>query len=144
MADQVQYSRNRQEFIGGCDIPTYMQLLHTSITVKNMDESIAFYTGKLGMNLIRRDEIKQNDAEIAFLGLEGTNHRIELTWWRNKRDYSDGDQLDHIAFGVEDLSGFVQKMKSDGVEIAKEPYSLGSGLIAFIKDPNGIWLEILS
>jgi lactoylglutathione lyase len=120
-----------------------MQLLHTSITVKDMDESIAFYTGRLGMTLIGREEIKQNNAEIAFLGLEGTNHRIELTWWRDKKDYYEGDQLDHIAFGVEDVARFVLKMKENGVEIAKEPYTLGSGRIAFIKDPNGIWLELI-
>jgi len=120
-----------------------MKLLHTSITVKDMDESIAFYTKMLGMALIRRDEIKQNNAEIAFLGIDGTNHRIELTWWRSKKDYSEGDQLDHIAFEVEDLAGFVRLMKGNGVEIAKEPYSLGSSRIAFIKDPNGIWLELI-
>jgi lactoylglutathione lyase len=120
-----------------------MQLLHTSITVKDMDESIAFYTRTFGMTLVRREEIKQNNAEIAFLSMDGTNHRIELTWWRDKKDYSEGDQLDHIAFGVEDVAGFVRKMKDDGVEVAKEPYSLGSGRIAFIKDPNGIWLELI-
>ena len=120
-----------------------MQLLHTSLTVKDMDESIAFYTGRLGMTLVRREEIKQNNAEIAFLGIDGTDHRIELTWWRGKKDYSEGDQLDHIAFGVEDVAGFVQQMKETGVEIAREPYSLGSSRIAFIKDPNGIWLELI-
>jgi lactoylglutathione lyase len=120
-----------------------MQLLHTSITVKNMDESIAFYTGRLGMTLVRREEIKQNNAEIAFLSIDGTDHRIELTWWKEKKDYSEGDQLDHIAFGVEDVAGFVRQMKESGVEVAKEPYSLGSSRIAFIKDPNGIWLELI-
>jgi predicted enzyme related to lactoylglutathione lyase len=34
-------------------------------------------------------------------------------------------------------------MRKAGVEIAKEPYSLGSSRIAFIKDPNGIWLELI-
>ena len=120
-----------------------MQLLHTSITVKDMDESIAFYTEKLGMTLRSRSEIKQNNAEIAFLEIEGTNHRIELTWWKDKKDYAEGDQLDHIAFGVKDLRTTIEAMRSKGVEIAKEPYSLGSSQIAFIKDPNGIWLELI-
>lgn len=63
-----------------------MKLLHASITVKDMNESIAFYTEKLGMSLLSRREIKQNNAEIAFLGMEGTDHRIELTCWRGKTD----------------------------------------------------------
>jgi len=120
-----------------------MQLLHTSITVKDMDESIAFYTERLGMTLESRREIKQNNAEIAFLKIEGTDHRIELTWWKDKKEYAEGDQLDHIAFGVKDLRGTVEAMRAKGVEIAREPYSLGSTQIAFIKDPNGIWLELI-
>lgn len=120
-----------------------MKLLHTSITVRDMDSSIDFYTSKLGMKLERRSEIPQNNAEIAFLGIEGTNHNIELTWWKGKTDYTEGDQLDHMAFSVEDMDGFMEKMRREGVEIAKEPYMLGTSRIAFIKDPNGIWLEII-
>ncbi|MGA2198792.1 MAG: VOC family protein [Nitrososphaerales archaeon] len=120
-----------------------MKLLHTSITIKDMDESISFYTERLGMTLAGRREIKQNNAEIAFLELGGTNHRIELTWWKDKRDYVEGDQLDHIAFSVEDLQETVDSMRREGVDIAKEPYWLGSSRIAFIKDPNGIWLELI-
>jgi len=120
-----------------------MQLLHTSVNVKNMDESIAFYKENLGMTLVDRREIKQNNAEIAFLGIDGSNHRIELTWWRDKKDYSEGDQLDHIAFGVPALTNFMARMKAKGVEIAKEPYTLGTSRIAFIKDPNGIWIELI-
>jgi lactoylglutathione lyase len=108
-----------------------------------MDESIAFYTERLGMTLESRREIKQNNAEIAFLKIEGTDHRIELTWWKDKKEYAEGDQLDHIAFGVKDLRKTVEAMRAKGVEIAKEPYSLGSTQIAFIKDPNGIWLELI-
>jgi len=120
-----------------------VELLHTSITVKNMDQSIGFYTKVLGMSLLSRREIKQNNAEIAFLETKGTNHRIELTWWRDKKDYAEGDQLDHLAFGVKNIESTVNSMRAQGVEIAKEPYSLGSSRIAFIKDPNGIWLELI-
>ncbi len=120
-----------------------MKMLHTSINVKDMDATIDFYTRNLGMKLERRREIKENNAEIAFLSIEGSNHNIELTWWRDKKDYDEGDQLDHIAFSVENMDEFVESMKSRGVEIAKEPYMLGTTRISFIKDPNGIWIEII-
>jgi lactoylglutathione lyase len=122
-----------------------MKLLHTSITVKDMDQSISFYTKNFEMELLSRREIRQNGAEIAFLGIKGTDHRIELTWWKEKKEYAEGDQLDHIAFGTPDLGGVLERMRADGVEVAKEPYSLGQGgsLIAFVKDPNGIWLELI-
>ena len=118
-----------------------VELLHTSITVKDMDESIAFYTQHLSIKLLDRREI--NNAEIAFLGIGRTSHRIELTWWKDKKDYAEGDQLDHIAFGIADLERFVEKANRNGVEIAKEPYTLGTSRIAFIKDPNGIWIELV-
>jgi lactoylglutathione lyase len=120
-----------------------MRLLHTSITVKDMDESIGFYTQKIGMKLEGRHEIKQNNAEIAFLVAEGTNHRVELTWWKDKKDYVEGDQLDHLAFEVQNLEKTIEGLRTKNVEIAKEPYSLGSSKIAFIKDPNGIWIELI-
>ena len=120
-----------------------MQLLHTSITVKNMDESIAFYTTILGMRMRARREIKETNAEIAFVGMPGTDHEIELTWWKDKKDYAEGDQLDHIAFSVEDLAQTIEQMRAKKVEVAREPYSLGTSKIAFVKDPNGIWLELI-
>ena len=120
-----------------------MKMLHTSVNVKDMGRSINFYTQKLGMKLESRREIRQNNAEIAFLSIEGSNHNIELTWWKDKTDYAEGDQLDHIAFSVESMDEFMDRMRSDGVEIAKEPYMLGTSRIAFIKDPNGIWIEII-
>jgi lactoylglutathione lyase len=122
-----------------------MKLLHTSITVKDMDQSISFYTKNFEMELLSRREIRQNSAEIAFLGIKGTDHRIELTWWKEKKEYAEGDQLDHIAFGTPDLGVVLERMRAGGVEVAKEPYSLGQGgsLIAFVKDPNGIWLELI-
>ncbi len=120
-----------------------MKMLHTSINVKDMDRTINFYTDKLGMKLESRREIKQNNAEIAFLSIEGSNHNIELTWWKDKTEYVEGDQLDHIAFSIENMDQFIARMKEEGVEIAKEPYLLGTSRIAFIKDPNGIWIEII-
>lgn len=120
-----------------------MRLLHTSITVRDMDKSIEFYTKIMGMHLQSRREIPQNHAEIAFLSYPSTEHRIELTYWKEKTDYAEGDQLDHLAFSVDDVSQAISELKEKGVEIAKEPYVLGSSKIAFIKDPNGIWLELI-
>ncbi len=74
-----------------------------------------------------------------------TTGLAELTWWKNKTDWTDGDQLDHIALTVPDVSKSIEGFRKKGVDIAKEPYSLqgSSGSIAFIKDPNGIWIELI-
>lgn len=123
----------------------HVKLLHTSITVKNMDESLKFYTEVFGMKFVRRREIPENNAEIAFIEDPDGNHQIELTWWRGKNEYAEGDQLDHFAFQVDDVEREVDRLRKIGVEIAKEPYSLkGSNhKIAFVKDSNGIWIELI-
>lgn len=122
-----------------------MRLLHTSITVKRMDDSISFYQEKLGMRLVKRRPIPENRAEIAFLEDPESGGQIELTHWWDKTELVEGDQLDHLAFQVEDVLREVEKLRRDGVEIAKEPFSLkgSSSKIAFVKDPNGIWIELI-
>ena len=122
-----------------------MRFLHTSINVKDMDVTIKFYITHLGLQLLRRVEITENNAEIAFLSSVQGEHKLELTYWRDKKDYIEGDQLDHLAFDVNNLDSTILSMKKAGVEIAKEPFSLKGGekRIAFIKDPNGIWVELI-
>jgi catechol 2,3-dioxygenase-like lactoylglutathione lyase family enzyme len=44
-----------------------MSFAHTSITVRDMEVSIAFYERWLGMRLERRHPIESNRADIAFL-----------------------------------------------------------------------------
>ena len=122
-----------------------MRILHTSITVKDMEESIKFYRDVMGLELQSRREIPENKAEIAFLGDEESNARIELTYWKEKEGWTEGDELDHIAFGVPDMNEAINRFRELKVEIAMDPYTLKGSTtrIAFIKDPNGIWLEII-
>lgn len=122
-----------------------MKFSHVSITAKNMEESIRFYRDIMGLELASRREIPENNAEIAFLSDKVTNVRIELTFWRDKTDWTSGDELDHLAFNVPNMDNVMKRLKKLGVEIAKEPYSLrgSTSKIAFIKDPNGIWIELI-
>ena len=123
-----------------------MKIAHASITVKNMDESVNFYCEILGLQISKRREIPENKAEIAFVQGEGQDTpSLELTYWREKKDWVDGDQLDHIALAVHDVVESVEEFRKKCVEIAKEPYSLqgSSRKIAFIKDLNGIWIELI-
>ncbi|MAH17149.1 MAG: lactoylglutathione lyase [Euryarchaeota archaeon] len=122
-----------------------MGFAHTSITVRDMEASIAFYERWLGMRLERRHPIESTRADIAFLEDPATGALLELTWWWDKQDWNAGDELDHLAFYVPDVAALVAEARKAGVEIAKEPYSLpGSATkLAFLKDPNGIWIELI-
>jgi lactoylglutathione lyase len=122
-----------------------MKFLHTSITVKRMDESLRFYTEVLGLEFERRRTIPENHAEIAFVRDPATGARVELTHWDGKESFEAGEQLDHLAFEVADLDRFLLKVRTQGVTVAKEPYRLAGGTsrIAFILDPNDVWIELI-
>ena len=67
--------------------------------------------------------------------------RLELNWYRDKKDYINGDEIDHLAFLVEDARKELQRFRTLGVEIAKEPYESSNHVVFFAKDPDGIWLR---
>jgi lactoylglutathione lyase len=122
-----------------------MRFLHTSITVRDMDESLKFYTEVLGLEFERRRAIPENKAEIAFVKDPETGARVELTHWEGKESFDPGEQLDHLAFAVPDMDAFLARVRAAGVRVAKEPYSLqgGSNRLAFILDPNEVWIELI-
>lgn len=121
-----------------------MKILHTCLNVSDLDRSIEFYTHLIGLRLVSRREVKQNNAEIAFLQDE-SGAAIELTRWRDKKNLVEGDNFDHIALAVNDVRNTIDELKANGVTIAMEPFSLSgsSSKIAFIKDPDGNWLELI-
>jgi len=121
-----------------------VKILHTCLNVSDINRSVEFYTNELGLKLTGRREVKQNNAEIVFLKDE-SGAAIELTHWRDKKGLTEGDNFDHIAFEVEDVRSVIEHLRGRGVAIAMEPFSLqdSSSKIAFIKDPDGNWLELI-
>jgi lactoylglutathione lyase len=122
-----------------------MRFLHTSITVRNIEESLRFYTDVLGLEFERRRKIPENHAEIAFVRDPQSGARVELTYWEGKDSFEAGEQLDHLAFEVADLDAALAAARSLGARVAKEPYRLqgGSSRIAFLLDPNDVWIELI-
>ncbi|HEV2520480.1 MAG TPA: VOC family protein [Thermoplasmata archaeon] len=122
-----------------------MKFAHTSITVRNIDVSLQFWTDVMGLEFERRRAIPENHAEIAFVRDPESGARIELTCWEGKERIEPGEQLDHLAFEVPDLDRFLARAREKNVRVAKEPYRLGGGSsrIAFVLDPDDVWVELL-
>jgi lactoylglutathione lyase len=123
---------------------------HTSIRTSNMERSIDFYVRLIGLKLVSKREIPQNNAEIAFLqDHEGKGARLELTFYRTQKKFVQADYeeriFDHIAFDMRNLEEMVSKMRNEGVTITDEPFKLGptGPLIAFIEDPDGTLIELI-
>jgi lactoylglutathione lyase len=115
-----------------------------------MDRSIDFYTRLMGLKLIGRREIPQNNAEIAFLqDSEGKGSKLELTFYRKQKKFIQAEYedrvFDHIAFEIKDMKKTIQLVKKNNATITDEPYQLspGGSYIAFIEDPDGTLIELI-
>jgi len=117
-----------------------------------MEESLKFYTDILGMVIVEPLE-KMTPTKGSAVTLKSPNSEqvLELNYYEQDSPfnsaYINGEDLDHLAFDVQDLSATVEKLKRQGVEVIVEPYTIGlkeSGWKeAYVKDPNGIWIELL-
>jgi lactoylglutathione lyase len=120
---------------------------YTGIRVKDMDESIRFYTEVLGMTLVERDTTPPTKGEVATLRSAGSEQTLELNFYQEESafwaPYSNGEDLDHLAFRVEDVRAAVEGLRRSGFEVLVEPYSIGEWSEAYVRDPNGIWIELL-
>ncbi|BAS67544.1 MAG: lactoylglutathione lyase [Gammaproteobacteria bacterium] len=125
-----------------------MRILHTMLRVGNLDKSIVFYTQVLGMRLLRQKEYPQGRFTNAFLGYgpETKESALELTYNWGKNDYEIGTGFGHIAINVKDVYQATAAAKAMGVKITREagPMNAGDTIVAFLKDPDGYEIELLS
>lgn len=125
-----------------------MRLLHTMLRVGNLDKSIAFYRDVLGMELLRRKDFPDGRFTLAFLGYgpESDNTVLELTHNWDTEDYDLGEGYGHIAIGVDDVYGACERIRDAGGRVVREPGPMkhGSTVLAFVEDPDGYKVELLS
>lgn len=122
-----------------------MNFLHVMIRVKNIEESLKFYTELLDMKLVR--EMRLDDCSLYFLSDEEGQTQIELTYNDEtpREGYQIGSGFGHFAFGVKSMDEFTSKMKKLGIEYLYEPFNLPNRelKIAFVKDPDGYEIELV-
>jgi lactoylglutathione lyase len=123
------------------------RLLHTMIRVFDLERSIAFYTGHLGMRLLRRQDYPQGQFTLAFVGYgdENSTAVIELTHNWGQKPYEIGTGFGHIALGVPDIYSACEKLAAAGVKVTRPPGPMkyDSTVLAFIEDPDGYKIELI-
>ena len=124
-------------------IKTPMKFLHSMIRVLDLEASLHFYCELLGLKQIRRKDSEKGRFSLIFLAtdeLAGTP-AIELTYnWDETQPYTNGRNFGHLAYQVDDIYEFCQKLQDNGVTILRPPRD---GYMAFVKCPDGISIEIL-
>ena len=123
--------------------------VHASIRTSNMERSIDFYSKFFGLKLLSRREIKQTNAEIAFLqDAEGKGCTLELTFYRSQDKFVQPEYeerlFDHLGFEVADINKTLEAMRKENVTITEEPFKFSEKTtIAFIEDPDGTLIELI-
>jgi len=125
-----------------------MRLLHTMLRVGDLEKSIAFYRDVLGMQLLRRNDYPEGKFTLAFLGYgkEEENTVLELTHNWDTEHYDLGNGYGHIAIGVDDVYAACERIRASGGKVVREPGPMkhGSTVLAFVEDPDGYKVELLS
>ncbi|MDA0772784.1 MAG: lactoylglutathione lyase [Cyanobacteria bacterium] len=125
-----------------------MRLLHTMLRVTDLEKSIKFYTEILAMKLLRRKDYPEGKFTLAFLGYgdESSNTAIELTHNWETDSYDLGNGFGHIAIEVEDVYKACDKIKAQGGKVVREagPMKHSTTVLAFVEDPDGYKIELLS
>src|SRR6202163_746525 len=124
------------------------RFLHTMLRVKDLDASLSFYTGQLGMKLLRKRDYPTGKFTLAFVryGEESDHTVIELTHtWDQKEPYALGSAFGHLAVGVPDVYKTCERLAAAGVKIPRPagPMAHGGSVIAFIEDPDGYRIELI-
>lgn len=146
------------------------RLNHTMLRVKDPEKSLAFYTGIFGMRVLRRLDFEEMGFSLYFLARLDDDEAIpeeigertvwtfqqrgllELThnWGTEDQDdfaYHDGNAepqgFGHICFSVPDLEAAITWFDSNEVSYVKRPEQGKMKDVAFVKDVDGYWIEIV-
>jgi lactoylglutathione lyase len=123
-----------------------MPFTYTGIRVRDLRRSLTFYTKVMGLKKARRGRMK---AGGIFVQLRDPRSRqvLELNYYPRATKYFErfrnGSELDHLAFWERDVDRKCEEMMANGATKAIEPFSEDGYRLAFVKDPDGIWIELL-
>ena len=111
------------------------------VRVKDVDASLDFYCGKLGLMELRRYDSEQGRFTLIFLAAPGDDGaQVELTWNWDPEDYGEGRNFGHLAYEVDDIYALCQRLMDGGVAINRPPRD---GRMAFVRSPDNISIELL-
>jgi lactoylglutathione lyase len=124
-----------------------MRILHTMLRVGDLERSVAFYTGVLGMKVLRKTDRPEQKYTLAFVGYgdESAQAVLELTYNYGVDRYEIGDGFGHIAIEVQDAAAACAEVRAKGGTVTREagPVKGGATVIAFVQDPDGYKIELI-
>ena len=121
---------------------------YTGIRVKDLEESIRFYKEALGFNVILKGKMKTHEGTYVQMRTPTGKQILELNYYppgsKFFERYVTGSELDHLAFSCDDVRKSYKKALAGGATSAVEPWDEGGSTLAFVRDPDGVWIELHS
>jgi lactoylglutathione lyase len=118
-----------------------MKYLHTMVRVTDLEQSLHFYRDLLGLKETRRIENEKGRFTLVFLAPPGQEDApVELTYNWDPEVYTGGRNFGHLAYQVDDIYEFCDRLQKAGVTINRPPRD---GHMAFVRSPDNISIEIL-
>jgi len=123
---------------------------HIGIAVKNLDETLKFYTDVLGLEMGGTEVVEEQKVKVAFLPigdtevelLESTSEDGPIAKFIEKN----GEGVQHIAFKVDDIEEAIAYMQEKGMRMIDEQprYGAGGAKIAFVhpKSSHRVLVEL--
>ena len=122
-----------------------IRLYYTGIQVRELRRSLRFYRS-LGLKVTRRGTMAHGGKWVQMRG-PSSGQRLELNWYpkasRFYERYRNGSELDHIGFVVDDAVKWFKLLIKRGARPAARPFGDESETLAYVKDPDGIWIELI-
>jgi lactoylglutathione lyase len=128
---------------------------HISLTVSDVDRSIAFYR-RFGLQLETRGdtfgpEVEEGTgvpgARLDEAFMTGADVRLELIRYADMEAHKapppNSVGSAHVCFLVRNMPEVYEELRSSGVEFVSPPHRQGNLDWVYFKDPDGITVELL-
>lgn len=116
-------------------------LEYTGLRVRDLPRSRRFYVEGFGMRVLERSRVAAG-GHRELLEEPESGARLELNFYPDNPTYTEGSELDHLAFVVERLEPTLERLTQLGGRVRLPAFSEGERRIAFIADPDGIWIKL--
>jgi len=118
-----------------------MPLEYVGIRVRDLERSKRFYADGLGLRIGANGRMAAGGIWQELQDPD-TGAILELNFYPGDPPYREGDELDHLGFRVDDLDAVVARLTGLGARIRIPPFAEGNERLAFLADPDGVWIEI--
>lgn len=125
---------------------------HTTISVRKLDESLKFYQ-TLGYKQVHRYD--EADGSMSIVHLKLGDSFLEIFAYKKNENNPPTDNkyannleeigVKHIALWTDDIEAALEDLRGKGLADETTKITFGRTKVSyfFIKDPDGVWVEIV-